>query len=69
MVCNLFVMFKAHVLPSEWQKYQVQTVRWRIYQVAARITQHARSLWLKVSSAHIELFRDIRRRFYQNAYT
>jgi hypothetical protein len=66
MAYNLFVMFKAHVLPSEWKKHQVQTVRWRLYQVAARITQHARSLWLKVSHAHIELFRDIRRKCYQN---
>jgi len=68
MAYNLFVMFKTHVLPSEWKKHQVQTVRWRLYQMAARITQHARSLWLKVSSAHIELFRDIRRRCYQNVY-
>jgi len=69
MAYNLFVMFKAHALPEEWKKHQVQTVRWRLYQVAARITQHARSLWLKVSSAHIGLFRDIRRRCYQNVYT
>jgi len=26
MAYNLFVMFKAHVLPTEWEKYQVQTV-------------------------------------------
>jgi len=62
MAYNLFVMFKTHVLPKEWQKHQVQTVRWRLYQIAAHITRHARSLWMKVSGAHIALFRDIRRR-------
>jgi len=68
MAYNLFVMFKKYVLPSEWKKHQVQTVRWRLYHVAARVTQHARSLWLKVSHAHIALFRDIRRRCYQCTY-
>jgi len=43
MAYHLFVMFKMHTLPDEWKKHQVQTVRWRLYQVAARMTQHARS--------------------------
>jgi len=68
MAYNLFMMFKTHVLPKEWQKHQVQTVRWRLYQIAAHITRHARSLWLQVSSTHIALFRDIRRRCSQIAY-
>jgi len=66
MAYNLFVMFKTHALPLEWKKHQIQTIRWRLYQVAARVTLHARSLWLKVSLAHIDLFRDIRRKCYQN---
>lgn len=60
MAYNLFVMFKAHVLPPEWKKHQVQTIRWRLYQVAARITRHARSLWMNISNTYIALFRDIR---------
>lgn len=68
MAYNLFIMFKAHVLPNEWRKYQVQTVRWQLYQVAARITKHARSLWLQVSSAYIESFQAIRLKCYQNVY-
>jgi len=50
---------------SEWKKHQVQTIRWRLYQIAARVTRHARALWMKIASAHIELFQDIRRRCYQ----
>jgi len=68
MAYNLFVMFKMHVLPKEWNKYQVQTVRWRLYQIAAHVTRHARSLWLQVSNVHIALFRDIRLRCSQIAY-
>lgn len=66
MAYNLFVMFKAHVLPDAWGKYQVQTVRWRLYQIPARITRHARSLWMNVSNTYIALFRDIRLRCHQN---
>lgn len=65
MAYNLFVMFKIHLLPDEWRKHQVQTIRWRLYQIPAHITRHARSLWMNVSTAYIDLFRDIRLRCYQ----
>jgi len=64
---NLFVMFRTHALPEAWGRHQVRTIRWRLYQIAGRITRHARSLWIKVSGAHIALFRDIRRRCSQLA--
>lgn len=67
MAYNLFVMFKRHALPDGWAKHQVQTIRWRLYQIAARITLHARALWLKVADAHLPLFRDIRKRCFQCA--
>ncbi len=67
MAYNLFVMFKTHVLPEGWKKHQVQTVRWRLYQVAARITRHARALSLNISNRYIALFKDIRLRCYQVA--
>jgi hypothetical protein len=67
MAYNLFVMFKTHVLPEGWKKHQVQTVRWRLYHIAARITRHARSLSLNVSNTYIALFKDIRLRCYQTA--
>jgi len=65
MAYNLFVMFKTYTLPDKWGNYQVQTVRWCLYQIPARITRHARSLWMKVSTAYNGLFRDIRRKCYQ----
>ena len=67
MAYNLFVMFKTHVLPEGWQKHQVQTVRWRLYHIAARITRHARSWSLNISNRYIALFKDIRLRCYQTA--
>jgi hypothetical protein len=45
---NLFVMFKQQVLPEKWRRCQVQTVRWRLYQVAGKVVEHARGLTLKV---------------------
>jgi len=65
MAYNLFVMFKTHVLPDDWKKHQIQTVRWRLYQIPARVSRHARSLWMNVSTAYIDLFRDIRLRCHQ----
>ncbi|RMD62965.1 hypothetical protein D6833_06195 [Candidatus Parcubacteria bacterium] len=65
---SLFVMFKTHALPKEWRKHQVRTMRWRLYQIAGRITCHARSLWLNVSGAHT-VFRNIRRRRVLLAFT
>jgi len=67
MAYNLFVMFKTHVLPKGWEKHQVQTVRWRLYHIAARITRHARAWSLNVSNKYIALFKDIRLRCYQAA--
>ena len=67
MAYNLFVIFKEHALPEKWRKHQVQTIRWRLYQIAARVTRHARSLCLRVNNIHIELFQDIRRRCSQLA--
>jgi len=67
MAYNLFVMFKTHVLPEGWGKHQVQTVRWRLYHIAARITRHARAWSLNVSNRYIALFKDIRFRCYMAA--
>ena len=65
MAYNLFVMFKRQLLPASWRKHQIQTVRWRLYQIPARITRHARSLWMKIEESHLKLFRDIRMRCFQ----
>jgi len=46
---NLFVGFKQWTLKKAWRQHQVQTVRWRLYQTAGKITRHAGQRYLKVS--------------------
>lgn len=57
---NLFVMFKQQVLPEKWRRCQVQTVRWRLYQVAGKVVEHARGLTLKVSRRAYLFFAKVR---------
>ena len=59
---NLFVMFKASALSSQWRHAQVQTVRWRLYHVAGKVVRHGRRLILKVSAWVHELLAEIRAR-------
>ena len=47
---NLFLMQQAFALPPELLHATVGTVRWRLYQVAARLVRHARQLVLKVAT-------------------
>jgi len=61
---NLFVLFRSAALPSEWSRYQLGTVRWRLYQVAGKVADHANRTWLKVRRHWLELFRSIRRRVF-----
>jgi hypothetical protein len=64
---NLFVMFKKNVLPESWRKHQVQTIRWRLYQAAGKVTSHAGSLWLKVKRCMFALLEEIRARNFELA--
>ena len=59
---NLFRMFELHVLPADWRRHQIRTVRWRLYQVAGKVVRHAGQLYLKVREAYYGLFEMIRRR-------
>jgi len=47
---NLFLFEQAFGLPPELLHATVATVRWRLYQVAARLVRHARSIILKVAT-------------------
>ncbi len=58
---NLFVL-KRQALPKEWQKHQVQTLRWRLYQTAGKVVSHAGALILKVPAWMFNLFQEVRRR-------
>lgn len=59
---NLFKSFCRCALDEAWQRCQVQSVRWRLYQTAAKVVRHAGRLYLKVSEARLALFQGIRER-------
>jgi hypothetical protein len=59
---NLFVLFKRDVLPADWRRCQVQTLRWRLYQVAGKVVHHAGALVLKVRRSAVGLLEAIRGR-------
>jgi len=57
---NLGVMFKNNILPEEFRKSKISTIRWRLYQIAAKCVKTARGLYCKVQTQHLELFQTIR---------
>jgi hypothetical protein len=59
---NLFVLFKISALSNDWRHAQVQTLRWRLYNVAGKVVRHGRRLILKVSVWIHEMLADIRTR-------
>ena len=62
---NLYALFRAKALPVDWGKYQVQTVRWRLYSMAGKVVRHAGKLILKVNESLFELFLSIRKKSYE----
>jgi len=62
---NLFVLFKRLALPAEWGRHQVQTVRWRLYQTAGKVVDHARSYALRVKRFMYRLFEEVRVRCWE----
>ena len=50
MAYNLFLLQQAFGLPPELLHVTVGTVRWRLYQTAARLVRHARQFVLKVAT-------------------
>jgi len=66
---NLFVLFRMDALPADWRRHQVQTIRWRLYQTAGKVVDHARGLALKVCRSVHALFEEIRARTMELAMT
>lgn len=62
MAYNLFLIEQAFGLPPEMRSSTVATVRWRLYQVAARLVRHAGYLILKVATdaATFAILSDVR---------
>jgi hypothetical protein len=59
---NLYLGFRTDALGSGWERSQVQTVRWRLFQTAGKIVRHGRQMVLKISAAVLEMFAAIRER-------
>jgi len=58
---NLFVLF-SKMLDTAWQHHKVETIRYKLYHLAGRVIEHARSLILKVQSDCYAMMLAIRRK-------
>ncbi len=58
---NLFLALKLLGLPIWWRQHTIATIRWKLYQVAARLTRHARQIFLRLAAplAKINIFRQV----------
>ena len=67
---NLFIAMKLLALPPWYGNFTIQTVRWRLYQVAGAVVRHANQVWLKLKLPleKIELFCRFRVSCYELAY-
>ena len=67
---NLFMAMKLLGLPSRWRSSSIATVRWTLYQTAAKVVHHAHQVLLKVAAQgdKVKLLVQIRRRCLQMAY-
>ena len=59
---NLYLGFRGVALGKEFERAQVQTVRWRLFQTAGKIVSHGRQTFLKISAAMLAVFTAIRER-------
>lgn len=66
---NLFRLFLLKVLDRSWHKHQVQTIRWRLYQIAGKIVYHSNAISLKLHRRFLRLFEEIRTKIWEFANT
>ncbi len=57
---NLYLGFRGVALGKEWERAQVRTVRWRVFQTAGKIIRHGRQVFLKISPVMVNMFAEIR---------
>ncbi len=62
---NAYRLFILKTMDKNWHTYQVQTIRWRIYQTAGKIVFHGGQVYLKVKRVFLGLFNDIRVRTWE----
>ena len=60
---NLFLLFKQ-ILDKNLQKHTIKTIRYKLYNIAGKVINHARQTILKVNEQFIELLNNIRQRAY-----
>lgn len=61
---NAFVLFKK-VMQKSWQKHTIQTIRYKLYNIAGKVVCHARKTILKINKEFVLLFEQIRQRVYE----
>ncbi len=61
---NLFIMFRQ-TMQQGWQKHTVQTIRYKLYNIAGKVITHARKTILKVNREFVEILNAIRQRCYE----
>ncbi|HHE05765.1 MAG TPA: IS1380 family transposase [Epsilonproteobacteria bacterium] len=61
---NLFVLFKE-TLQKSWQRHTIQTLRYKLYNIAGKVITHARKTILKVNEQFTNLLNDIRQKNYE----
>jgi hypothetical protein len=59
---NTYRLFILKSLGKSWHRHQVETVRWRLYQIAGKIVFRGNQVFLKVRRRFRTLFNDIRLR-------
>lgn len=57
---NLFKLFQIKILPVEWRKHTVKTIRWKFYQTAAKVVRHAGQLFMKIKESDFNIFEEVR---------
>ena len=62
---NLYKLFVMKVLDKGWRKFQVQSVRWKLYQTAGKVVFHAGRIYLEISDEAYELFARIRQKSWE----
>jgi len=66
---NIYRLFVLKTLDVSWHKHQVQTLRWRLFQTAGKVVDHANRVYLKVRRGLYALFEKIRLRIWEFANT
>jgi len=46
-------------MPQSMQHFQIQTIRWQLYQIAGKVVKYVGSLYLKVNQSAYQLLGEI----------